>query len=176
MRKFFSALSHLNLSTGLEYCAAATVQSAIAIDKIPTMTEEQIVLVKNSWKTFRKVDSGLIGDVFYSKLFCDNPQLRSMFPSSMKQQYEKLIDMLSAIVARLDDLSEMTLDIKMMALRHESYGVKPQHYRLVGNALLWTIKRGLGNDWNNDLQEAWMAAYTKLSEAMIAAVRRGRGE
>jgi hemoglobin-like flavoprotein len=47
---------------------------------------------------------------------------------------------------------------------------------LAGNALLWTLKRGLGKDWNDDLYKAWMAAYTKLSEAMIAAVRRGRGE
>ena len=60
----------------------------------------------------------------------------------------------------------------MMALRHEGYGVKPQHYRLAGNALLWTLKRGLGNDWNDDLEEAWMAAYTTLAEAMIAAVRQ----
>jgi hemoglobin-like flavoprotein len=172
MRKFFSAMSHFNLSTELEYCAAATVQRSIAMDKIPAMTEEQTILVKNSWKMFRKVDSGLIGDVFYSKLFCDNPQLRSMFPSSMKAQYKKLIDMLSVVILRLDDLSEITADIKIMALRHESYGVKPQHYRSVGNALLWTLKRGLGNDWNNDLEQAWMAAYTKLAGAMIAAVRQ----
>jgi hemoglobin-like flavoprotein len=43
---------------------------------------------------------------------------------------------------------------------------------LAGNALLWTLKRGLGNDWNDDLQDAWMAAYTTLAEAMIAAVRQ----
>ena len=50
------------------------------------MTEEQIVLVKNSWKVFRKIDAELIGDVFYSKLFLDNPELRKMFPSSMEPQ------------------------------------------------------------------------------------------
>src|SRR5262245_33932104 len=136
------------------------------------MTAEQIVLVKNSWKNFQKVDASLIGDVFYSKLFFDNPHLRSMFPPSMKHQYKKLINMLSVIISRLDDLSEAIFDIKNMALRHEAYGVKPQHYRLAGNALLWTIKRGLGNDWNEDLQQAWMAAYKKLAETMIAAVRQ----
>ncbi len=157
----------------MEYHAAPALNKrAIAKEKKPGMTDEQITLVKNSWKMFRKVDAGLIGDVFYSKLFCDNPQLQQMFPTTMDQQYKKLIDMLSVIIARLDDLSGITGDIKMMALRHEGYGVKPQHYRLAGNALLWTLKRGLGNNWTNDLEEAWIAAYTKLAEAMIAAVRQ----
>lgn len=165
-------MRNFNFSTEVEYRAAPAVQISIVSDKIPGMTEEQIISVKNSWKMFRKIDAGLIGDVFYSKLFCDNPQLRTMFPASMKEQYKKLIDMLSVIISRLDDLTEITGDIKRMALRHEGYGVKPQHYRLAGNALLWTLKRGLGNDWNNDLEGAWMAAYTKLAEAMIAAVRQ----
>jgi len=166
-------MKYFNVDTEAEVSVVSTIrQRPIMIDKTPGMKEEQITLVKNSWKMFRKVDAGLIGDVFYSKLFCDNPQLRSMFPSPMEQQYKKLIDMLSVVISRLDNISELAHDIKALAVRHESYGVKPQHYRAAGNALLWTLKRGLGNDWNNDLYEAWMAAYTKLSEAMIAAVRQ----
>jgi hemoglobin-like flavoprotein len=135
------------------------------------MTEEQIVSVKNSWKMFRKIDAGLIGDVFYSKLFFENPKLRQMFPASMEHQYKKMIVMLSVIISKLDKLNEITGDIKVMALKHERYGVKPQHYRLVGKALLWTIERGLGNDWNDKVKEAWLACYTKIAETMIAAIR-----
>jgi hemoglobin-like flavoprotein len=136
------------------------------------MTEEQIALVKNSWKMFRKIDAGLIGDVFYSKFFFENPKLRQMFPSSMEHQYKKLIEMLSVIISKLDRLDNITDDIKAMALRHEGYGVKPQHYRLLGNALLWTMERGLGNDWNDKVKEAWFACYTKIAETMIAAIRK----
>ncbi len=131
------------------------------------MTKEQIALVKNSWKLFRKVDACLIGDVFYSKLFFDNPQLRQLFPASMEERYRKMIDMLSVIISRLDRLNEMTKDIKVMALRHESHGVKPRHCKLLGNALRWTMERGLGNDWNDDVKEAGLACYTKLIETMI---------
>jgi hemoglobin-like flavoprotein len=136
------------------------------------MTDEQVTLVKNSWKMFRNVDPWLIADVFYSKLFLDNPELRQLFPANMDQQYRKLIDMLSVVISRLDDLADITTDIKMMALRHESYGVKPRHYRLVGHALLWTLERGLGNDWNDEVKKAWLACYTKLAETMIAAIRQ----
>jgi hemoglobin-like flavoprotein len=134
------------------------------------MTEEQIMLVKNSWKTFRNVDAGVIGDLFYSKLFLDHPRLQKMFPA-IEQQHRKLIDMLSYIVSRIDRPETMMEDIKALSKRHEDYGVKPEHYKLVGDALLWTIERGMGKDWNNAMKEAWTACYSMIATTMIAATR-----
>lgn len=133
------------------------------------MTEEQVSLVKQSWKDFRNMDALIIGDVFYSKLFIDNPKLRKLFPESMKEQYRKLIDMLSVIVARLDKIDQLTEDVRALAKRHVQYGVRPAHYKLVGNALLWTLQRGLGNEWNPKVEDAWRSCYYELSSLMIAA-------
>jgi hemoglobin-like flavoprotein len=134
------------------------------------MTDEQIQIVKKSWKKFRGVNPAVVGDLFYSKLFIDNPSLRKMFPSDMEKQYEKLIDMLNAIVIRLDKLQEMSVEIQAMAQRHVGYGVKPAHYKLVGNALLWTLEKGLGDDWTQDVKAAWTACYTLLADTMIKSV------
>ncbi|HOZ52966.1 MAG TPA: globin family protein [Chitinophagaceae bacterium] len=134
------------------------------------MTDEQIQIVKKSWKKFRGVNPAVVGDLFYSKLFIDNPSLRKMFPSDMEKQYEKLIDMLNAIVIRLDKLQEMSVEIQAMAQRHVGYGVKPAHYKLVGNALLWTLEKGLGDDWTEDVKAAWTACYTILADTMIKSV------
>src|SRR5262245_8383853 len=133
------------------------------------MTEEQIGLVKRTWKIFRGIDPGLVGDTFYSKLFNDTPSLRRMFPKNMDQQYRKLIDMLSTIVARLEKIDELSDDIAQLAQRHVQYGVRPAHYRLIGKALLWTLKQGLGNDWTKEVETAWTSCYTILSSTMIDA-------
>ena len=133
------------------------------------MTALQIQLVKKTWKILRGVDPALIGDVFYSKLFADNPSFRMMFPKDLSVQYKKLVDTLSAIVARLDDLSVITDDITAMAKRHTGYGVEPAHYTKVGEALIWTLRHGLGNEWNTATEEAWVGCYTTLSETMIHA-------
>jgi hemoglobin-like flavoprotein len=135
------------------------------------MTEEQIILVKQSWKSFHNVDVHILGDLFYSKLFFDSPRLRKMFPESMEAQHHKLINMLTAIVCRIDDLDAMAEDIKNLALRHTGYGVKPDHYRLVGNALLWTLEKGLGSSWNEKVKDAWRAFYEMISAMMISASR-----
>lgn len=135
------------------------------------MTEEQIVLVKQSWKSFRNIDAHVIGDLFYSKLFFDNPRLRKMFPYAMDAQHQKLVNMLTTMVCRLDNSQALSESIKQMAIRHEGYGVKPDHYRLVGNTLLWTLERGLGKEWNEKLKESWQACYAMIASMMIAAGR-----
>ena len=127
------------------------------------------MLVKKTWKIFRDIDPAVVGDVFYSKLFNDNRALRKMFPKDMEQQYKKLIEMLSTIVARLDNFNEVSDEITALARRHVHYGVRPGHYKLVGKALLWTLKQGLGSDWSKDVEEAWTSCYNKLSSAMINA-------
>lgn len=90
-----------------------------------------------------------------------------MFPVEMDAQYRKLLDMLNTIIMRLDRLDEMTEEIVAMAKRHEGYGVKSEHYNSVGQALIWTLKTGLGHDWNDELQEAWSKCYGILANAMI---------
>ena len=47
------------------------------------------------------------------------------------------------------------------------YGVKAEHYTVVGNALLWTLERGLGPAWTSELAEAWTTTYTTLAGYMV---------
>lgn len=134
------------------------------------MTERQIAIVKRTWKIFRVIDPVLIGDVFYSKLFNDAPHLRSMFTTARPVQSRKLVDMLSLILGRLDKLEELTEEIRQLAIRHKGYGVKLRHYDLVGDALIWTLKQGLGRDWNDEVEEAWRLCYKTFSGVMREAV------
>jgi hemoglobin-like flavoprotein len=133
------------------------------------MTDAEIRLVKQSWRTLRAIDPGIVGDLFYSKLFMANPSLRNLFPKKMDEQYSKLMDMLSVIIARLDRMDELNDDIAAMARRHIQYGVRPAHYKLVGNALLWTLRQGLGQDWTLEVEQAWTKCYSNLADTMMRA-------
>ncbi len=133
------------------------------------LTEEQILLVKKTWRLLRGIDPSIVAGAFYAKLFTSHPAIKKMFPKDMEPQYVKLIDMLSAVVSRLDRLDELTDEIAAMAERHVGYGVKPEHYKLVGEALLWTLEKGLGNDWTPAVKAAWTEAYTVLADTMINA-------
>ncbi|MBK9254865.1 MAG: hemoglobin [Saprospiraceae bacterium] len=131
------------------------------------MKAEHIKLVKKTWKILMGVDPAIIGDAFYSKLFADQPAIRKLFPSDMNKQYIKLVDMLSSIIMNLDQPESFSADIVAMSKRHTGYGVRPAHYAMVGAALLWTLKQGLGTEWNQEIEDAWTSCYTSLAEVMI---------
>ncbi|MBL7817784.1 MAG: hypothetical protein JNL70_22440 [Saprospiraceae bacterium] len=135
------------------------------------MTENEIKLVKSSWAHFRHVRPEVIADAFYSKLFLDNPSVRKMFPNDMTEQNVKVVTMFNLIVARLDRFHELIDTVRHLAVRHKGYGVKEGHYKLVGDALLWTLKQGLDDDWNDEVEAAWKKCYTILSETMIEAAK-----
>lgn len=131
------------------------------------MTIEEIKLIKKSWGCLRGIDSTLLGDVFYSRLFLENPSLENMFKIPKLEQAKKLIDMLDMIVKNLDRLNELSEEIKSMADRHVDYGVKPKQYDQVEKALLWTLEKALSKDWNSNVAEAWTKCYAILKYSML---------
>ncbi|MCF3108905.1 globin domain-containing protein [Niabella sp. CC-SYL272] len=138
------------------------------------MTQEQIILIKKTWRLFRFVPPAAVGSAFYGKLFADSPGLRKLFPSDMEGQYRKLNVSLNVLVARLEKTEEITGYLAALAKRHTGYGVKEAHYVLVGNALLWTLQQGLGKDWNADVAAAWAACYQEVADIMIRNSRVDR--
>jgi hemoglobin-like flavoprotein len=130
------------------------------------LSENKLSTIKKSWRLLRGIDPALLGDVFYSRLFLAHPELRPLFNGPMDVQYKKFIDMLSYLVSQLHRLDEFTIDVAIMGQRHKQYGVKPDHYDAVEEALLWTLQTGLGRDWNEEIAQAWNTVYGIIAQKM----------
>jgi len=72
------------------------------------------------------------------------------------------------VVNGLSNLESILPAARILAKRHVTYGAKPEHYAVVGSALLWTLEKGLGSAWTSEVASAWTAAYGTLSDFMIA--------
>ncbi|MBW4888737.1 hypothetical protein KXQ82_03385 [Mucilaginibacter sp. HMF5004] len=132
------------------------------------METEEITLVKESWKLVA-VNPLAAGQLFYSRLFQIAPELKPMFRSDMATQSNALTTMIGYVINKLDKLDEIIDEVANLARRHVKYGVKDEHYTIVGEALLWTLKMGLGEHWTPQVSAAWVKCYTLLSSAMINA-------
>jgi hemoglobin-like flavoprotein len=130
------------------------------------MTERQIELVQGTWE---HVTSNVVvtGELFYGRLFEINPQLRVIFSGDIKDQSRKLVSIISFAVRKLKNLHEITLDIQGLGERHHHYGVQTEHYAMVADSLLWTLEKVLGDRWNEEVKDAWIALYTTLADIMI---------
>lgn len=133
------------------------------------MTDHQVTIVKNSWQILQAINPVLVGDVFYSKLFMTAPKLKHLFHISTEEQSKKLVEMLNIIVGRLDRWNELNEDIRQLGIRHLAYGVKAEHYKMVGTALIWMLEQGLGKDWDEEVKDAWTTCYAHISQTMMDA-------
>ena len=134
------------------------------------MTSYQISLIKKSWAQVAQIDAETVGSLFYNRLFEIAPEVKPMFSrTSLPEQSKKLLHMLAYIINKLDKLDDILSEVKKLAQRHIHYGVKDEHYTAVGSALLWTLEKGLGDNWIPELESAWIECYTVLSGAMIAS-------
>lgn len=66
------------------------------------------------------------------------------------------------------DLGPLVEVLKDLGGRHVAYGVVPEHYPIVGEALLKTLEAALGEEWTPQVEEAWTAIYEVISTTMIA--------
>lgn len=137
------------------------------------MNAQQIQLVKETWG-FVIVKSDEAGELFYSRLFEVAPGVRHLFKGEVKEQSRKLMSMVTYVIAKLDKLDTIITEIKSLAQRHNKYGAQKEHYAVVGECLLYTLKIGLGDRWNAKTEAAWIAVYTILSNAMIEGQEAGK--
>jgi len=133
------------------------------------MTQKQIQIVKSTWMQVGAMDPIVVGSLFYNRLFEIAPQVKPMFRTTIEEQSRKLLAMISYVIVKLDRLDVILSEVAKLAQRHVVYGVKPDHYSIVGEALLWTLEKGLGDNWNKETKEAWIACYSLLAGAMINA-------
>ena len=55
------------------------------------------------------------------------------------------------------------LQLRRLGERHADYGVADAHYDTVGEALIWTLGQGLGDDFTDEVKNAWLTTYTLLA-------------
>jgi hemoglobin-like flavoprotein len=130
------------------------------------MQPDQIVQVKESFEAVKPIAQEAAA-LFYGRLFEIAPHVKPLFAGDMTEQGKKLMATLSVVVNGLDRLDTVLPAASALAKRHVDYGVKPDDYAVVGEALLWTLKRGLGESWTPETAQAWQDAYGVLSGYMI---------
>ena len=135
------------------------------------MTPEQITLVQDSWDKVKPI-SEQAAELFYGRLFELDPSLKPLFKSAdIKEQGKKLMATLNLAVTSLTKLETILPAVQDLGRRHVQYGVPDESYQTVGEALLWTLDKGLGEAFTEDVKDAWTTTYVTLSTVMLDAAR-----
>lgn len=137
-----------------------------------SLTASEIVLIRAS---FDRVSVGLrFSQKFYAHLFEIAPELRVLFPPDLSAQVRKLMEMLAALVDKLDRPHELALTLEALGAQHRDYGVQPAQFAPVGRALFETLESELGPSFDDATRRAWIALYALASSWMQQSIPQER--
>ena len=124
-------------------------------------------LLKTSFALLRDRQTDFT-DCFYTMLFSDYPQVKPLFShTKMDEQAKKLFASLALIVNNLTKPNVLTDALKGLGAGHLKYGVLPEHYPMVGGALIKSMAATLEEHWTTDHADAWTEAYAAITEIML---------
>jgi NAD(P)H-flavin reductase/hemoglobin-like flavoprotein len=124
-------------------------------------------LLKESW-TLVEEQQDKLASYFYARMFLSNPQLRDLFPVQMDVQRARLLGAIVSAVQCLDDPERFDEYLRSLGRDHRKFHVSPEHYDVVGAALIEALRTFAGPEWSVEFDQAWSDAYAVIARKMIA--------
>lgn len=105
---------------------------------------------------------------FYENLFAAHPEAKPLFAkTNMVEQRKHLLAALVLVVQNLRKPEVLGEALKTLGAKHVRYGTAPEHYPLVGQALLTTFEQYLQQDWTPEVKQAWTDAFGAIAPLML---------
>jgi nitric oxide dioxygenase len=109
---------------------------------------------------------------FYKRMFSNNPEVLPFFNQSNQQsgtQQRALAGAITAYATHIDNLEVLNSAVNTIVQKHVSLQIKEEHYPIVGENLIESIKEVLGDLATKEVVTAWSEAYGFLAKILIDA-------
>ncbi|KAJ5480210.1 hypothetical protein N7530_005719 [Penicillium desertorum] len=132
------------------------------------LTAQQKQIVKSTIPALEEYGV-TITTLFYKRMLEKNPELKNMFTvhQTTGEQPAALAHAVWAYAVNIDHPEALSTAVSRIGHKHASLGVTPAQYPIVGEHLLAAIKDVLGPAANEQVLDAWKAAYQQLADIFI---------
>lgn len=107
---------------------------------------------------------------FYDRMFRHNPEVLDYFNPAHQHsgsQQRALAGAILAYAQHIDNPGALADAVELIAQKHTSLSIQPEHYPIVGENLLASIREVLGEAATEEIIDAWAAAYEVLADIFI---------
>lgn len=137
------------------------------------LSEKTIRIVKDITPVVA-ANAQVITQRFYERMFEANPEVKVFFNQSHQHtggQQSALAGAICAYFTHIDNPAVLMPAVELIAQKHCSLGIRPEHYPIVGNNLLEAIKDVMGDAATEEIIDAVAEAYGFLAEIFIGRER-----
>ena len=105
---------------------------------------------------------------FYENLLTTNPNLKPFFKHGDLTKQKKMLSGFLIIISKRWQQPEILASIlKRIGGNHFRYGVRPEYFTLFKEVFLITLAKYLGENWNKEMQQAWIQAFESIIQIML---------
>jgi nitric oxide dioxygenase len=107
---------------------------------------------------------------FYRRMFANSPEVRELFNPAHQHagsQQRALAGAICAYAQHIENPAVLNEALELIAHKHVSLGIRPEHYPIVGEHLLAAIGELLGDAATDEILDAWGKAYGFLADVLI---------
>lgn len=133
------------------------------------ISEEQKSIVRST-APILKENGKEITSIFYKELFAAHPDLLDLFNQTNQKigtQPLALANTVYFAAENIDHLDVLLPQVRLIAHKHRALMVRPEHYPIVGQYLLFAIGEFLGDKATKEILDAWAAAYDIIATIFI---------
>lgn len=136
------------------------------------MLKQETVQIIKATVPVLEVHGVAITKTFYKNMFHKHPELLNIFNHTNQEQGRQqtaLANTVYAAAVHIENLGAILPAVMLIAHKHRSLGILPEHYPIVGENLLGAIKEVLGDAATDDIINAWAEAYGVIADIFIQA-------
>jgi hemoglobin-like flavoprotein len=159
---------------------------------VKELTYTTINHVIESWESLKRTKNyeEVAGSKMFQRLFDECPQAKIVFGfpididvySSELLRSKRflahaayLLDMIGTALDMLGpDIELLTLVMLDLGKKHIRFGVKPEMFPIMGEALIYMLEDTLGDEFTEEMTDAWITTYSALSGDMIRGMMKGK--
>jgi len=134
------------------------------------LSPDQLAIIKQTVPVLQ-ANGELLTRHFYQRLFRENPEVLAFFNPAHQRagsQQRALAGAILAYAQNIENPAVLGSAVELIAQKHVSLGIQPEHYPVVGANLLGSIREVLGDAATDAVIDAWTSAYGQLADIFIA--------
>jgi hemoglobin-like flavoprotein len=143
------------------------------------LTAKQVNALK---QTFKNIIPERLAMRFYSTLFVEHPEVKSVFPSDLSDLSTKLVGVFHLVIysfkeARPDQYvlqQDLLRPLRNLGDLHAKKGVKDEYYPWANKILIRSIREETPVDFTVETEIAWTLALDHLTAAMLTDDMAGK--
>ncbi|CAN9502249.1 unnamed protein product [Ophioblennius macclurei] len=143
------------------------------------LNDEQIQIIKDSWKVIRD-DIAKVGIIMFVRLFETHPECKDVFflfrdvedlerlrtSRELRAHGLRVMSFIEKSVARLDQLERLEALALELGKSHYHYNAPPKYYSYVGAEFICAVQPILKDRWTAEVEEAWKTLFQYLTGLM----------